>query len=128
MYEKFKSLLHNDQLFYGFLVILVGICSFGLGRASVVPVESQNPPSKVIIEKTQTASAISVSAVGETVTDESTPAASGSVVGSRSGTKYHLPSCPGAGQIKPENRIEFPSAAAAEAAGYTKAANCPGLK
>ena len=50
------------------------------------------------------------------------------VVGSKSGTKYHLPDCPGAKRIKPENLVSFETIAAAKAAGYTAAANCPGLK
>jgi len=52
----------------------------------------------------------------------------GDIVASKQGSKYHLSSCPGAKQIKPENRVVFPSAAAAAAAGYEPAANCPGLK
>lgn len=55
------------------------------------------------------------------------PATSGTYVGSRSGTKYHLPSCPGAGRIKEENKVWFQSAEEARANGYTPAANCPGL-
>ena len=48
-------------------------------------------------------------------------------VASVSGTRYHLLSCPGAKQIKEENRIYFRSREDAEIAGYTPAANCPGL-
>ena len=53
---------------------------------------------------------------------------SGEVVASKQGTKFHLSSCPGAKQIKPENRVVFPTIAAALAAGYEPASNCPGLK
>ncbi len=53
---------------------------------------------------------------------------SGEVVASKQGTKFHLNSCPGAKQIKPENRVVFPTVAAAVAAGYEPASNCPGLK
>jgi methylphosphotriester-DNA--protein-cysteine methyltransferase len=49
------------------------------------------------------------------------------VVASKSGTKYHLPTCPGAKQIKSTNLITFNSKQEAEAAGYTPASNCPGL-
>lgn len=126
MYQKLKSLILDDAAFGAILVILVGIGSFGLGRLSVQenvttvneaavastfrPVETPRVvPESVIVPD------VDVAPVGVTV------------VASRSGTKYHLPDCPGAKQMKPENRIEFPSSAAAEAAGYTPAANCPGL-
>ncbi len=49
-------------------------------------------------------------------------------VASKSGTKYHLDTCPGAKQIKAENKITFASREEAEAAGFAPAANCPGLK
>ncbi len=57
-------------------------------------------------------------------------AASGSqqVVASKNGTKYHLPTCPGAKQISEKNKITFKSIEEARAAGYTPAANCKGLK
>lgn len=55
-----------------------------------------------------------------------TPTA-GKYVASKNGTKYYLPSCSGAKRIKPENTVWFASAADAQAAGLTPAANCPGL-
>ena len=61
-------------------------------------------------------------------TETETMAVEGVVVASKSGTKYHLPTCSGAKSIKPDNLITFASIAEAEAAGYTPAANCPGLK
>lgn len=52
----------------------------------------------------------------------------GLVVASKSGSKYHLPDCPGVKTILPANKITFSSPQEAERAGYTPAANCPGLK
>lgn len=51
----------------------------------------------------------------------------GQLVGSKNGTKYHYPWCSGAERIKEENKIWFQSAEEAKRAGYTPAANCPGL-
>ena len=45
-------------------------------------------------------------------------------VASKSGTKYHALTCPGAKQIKESNKIFFAAETDAEAAGYTRAANC----
>ncbi len=55
------------------------------------------------------------------------PSGGGQYVASKSGTKYHLPWCPGAKQMKEENKIYFSSKEEAEAAGYTPAANCKGI-
>lgn len=46
---------------------------------------------------------------------------------SKNGTKYYLPTCGTAKRIKEENRVWFATKAEAEAAGFTPAANCPGL-
>lgn len=124
MLKKLKPFLTDDAVFYTALVILVAIASFGLGRQSVVVSDTRTteiPVSTgVIINQAafqpQEAAVVVSEAAGATL-----------VVVSKSGTKYHLPTCPGASQIKAANKIEFTSIAAAEAAGYTPAANCPGL-
>ncbi len=51
----------------------------------------------------------------------------GLYVGSKSGSKYHLPNCPGAQRISAENKVWFASKEDALAKGYTPAANCKGL-
>jgi methylphosphotriester-DNA--protein-cysteine methyltransferase len=48
-------------------------------------------------------------------------------VASKTGKAYYLPSCAAANRIKEENKVWFSSQEGAEKAGYTKAANCPGL-
>ena len=50
---------------------------------------------------------------------------SGPVVGNPRSFVYHRPDCPGYGKVSPRSRVTFPSAAAAEAAGYHEARNCP---
>ena len=67
----------------------------------------------------------SQSAISEEGTE--TPVVLQQVVASKNGTKYHLPWCPGAKQIKDENKITFISAEEARVQGYTPAANCPEL-
>lgn len=56
-----------------------------------------------------------------------TDATTTQIVASKFGTKYYLTSCASANRISPANKIFFPNASAAIAAGYTKAGNCPGL-
>ncbi len=51
----------------------------------------------------------------------------GAVVGSKNGSVYHLPWCPGAKQINEENEVWFESRKEAEDNNYTPAQNCKGL-
>ncbi len=127
MHEKLKSYLENDQLFYGFLIIIVGIASFGLGRLSAT--EASLPAAETVRFST-TAALETVSTASSSQSEAFSaglPESGQAFVASKSGTKYHRLDCPGAKQIKPENVIGFTTAAAAKAAGYTPAANCPGL-
>jgi len=134
MKEKLKSFLADDALYMAFVIILVGVLAFLLGRLSVVQNTQQlaaavnplslcpttvcsiAPPSLPVAVPGATASA--------EITTIPTPPTTASYVASKSGTKYHHLMCPGAKQIKEENKIFFATTAQAEAAGYSKAANC----
>ncbi len=48
-------------------------------------------------------------------------------VASKSGTKYHLPTCAGAKSIVEANKVWFSTKEEAEKAGYTPAGNCKGI-
>lgn len=127
MLEKFKSLFLNDHIFFGLLIVFVGLGSFMLGRASVSQPEQLPALSKV----GEQSGSVSQSIDSEiTVKKEQSGGFGGDIilVASKSGTKYHLESCPGSKQIKDANKIFFSSREEAEAAGYKPAANCPGLQ
>lgn len=124
MSEKLKSLIASDHTFYSLLVLLVGFGGFLLGGGSVMEKSPILEPAPAQIVETMAKAPAAASDTGPVAV---APVVEGVVVGSKTGTKYHLPSCPGASQIKPENRLEFASVAMAEAAGYKPAANCPGL-
>ncbi len=122
MTEKLKSWLENDRNFFGLLLIVVALASFFLGQAAASPVDSGHESNSVVISEAKRKSA----PVDVDTTSTSNVNEPGKLfVASKNGTKYHRDDCPGASQIKPENRIEFATAAAATAAGYTPAANCP---
>ncbi len=128
MLEKLKSFLLNDQIFFAIIVVLVGIASFSLGRASVLQNIQKPPPVQA-----STQSAVTIERVKETTvpSQEEVPMekpVTRELVGSKSGTKYHLPTCPGAKQIKEENKVFFANTTEAQAAGYKPAANCPQLQ
>ncbi|OHA81526.1 MAG: hypothetical protein A2675_03605 [Candidatus Yonathbacteria bacterium RIFCSPHIGHO2_01_FULL_51_10] len=110
---------HRGDIFVGAIILLVAFVGFGLGRLSVTP-QTLSPaaPSGV----TQNAS-VAVAA--------NTPVSDGAeqrVVASKSGSRYHLPDCPGALQISDSNKVWFASRSEAEKAGYTPASNCKGLQ
>ena len=132
--EKLKSFVADDTLYTAVLLIMVAIASFGLGRQSVIeskPTKTiENKGAVVLTESPKTTTnlaPIPLTAVATEEIEGGTVPQSGEVVASKSGTKYHLPTCSGAKTIKPENLITFASRAEAEAAGYTPAANCKGL-
>ncbi len=124
MEQKLKSFLADDRVFTTLLLVIVGAISFGLGRQSVedFQVVGTTPAGVVFIEAAEGVSALSPADAATTL--QSTPR----VVASKTGTKYHLLTCPGAVQIKEENKLYFDSPALAEAAGLQPAANCPGLQ
>lgn len=122
--EKLKSLIADDAFFYSVLLVLVAIVSFGLGQRSVT-VNPVNQSASVVTSAPNRE--VDLRLVPETpISEQNTQ--TGTLIASKSGTKYHLPTCPGAKQIKEANKIEFSSVKEAEAAGYTAAANCPGLQ
>jgi endonuclease YncB( thermonuclease family) len=49
----------------------------------------------------------------------------GAVIGNRRSHIFHRPDCPDYFKISPANRVPFETAAAAQAAGYRQARNCP---
>lgn len=120
------------------LILVVGAGGFALGRASDhmqeevrIPVhESGEMGARVVegdIPHVQGESAVSSAALiqGAPHTPGSPPV--GGYVGSKHGTKYHLPWCSGALRIKDENKVWFTTKEEAEAAGYTPASNCKGI-
>ena len=120
MWERIKGLVADDTFFYTLVVLLVGVTSFGLGRsASFTDSPVEEPASITMTEVTPVASSGLA-----TATDASRI---GQFVASKNGSKYHFPWCPGAQQMKEENKIWFDSKEIAQAQGYAPAANCPGL-
>lgn len=144
MYEKLKSYLADDTVYTALLLIFVGALSYGLGyfagaatgpagailaQPTVLLIASATPPT--IVNSSTTAQPVPAVSVARPFTSSQTDGApaslSGPYVASKSGTKYHLVTCSGAKRIKDENKVFFATKNDAEAAGYTAAANCPGI-
>lgn len=135
--QKIKGLgmlVEKTEIYLVLLIVLVALGSFFLGRLSVfsdrvVPVTIESLPadkphvlgaSAPIIE-TYSQSV----AVPKTVLKE---VSKGMYVGSKNGTKFHLPWCSGAMRINEANKVWFQNKEEALAKGYTPAANCKGIE
>ncbi len=131
--QKLKSVVLNDAIFMALILISVGVISFGLGRNSVHPgpLESAKKQNAAAVTESRVPAAapekvnIVAPAVGSGATSATETAHT--YVGSRTGKKYHLPWCPGAKQMKEENKVWFATKDEAEKAGYTPASNCKGI-
>lgn len=113
---------HRGDVWTCACLLLVGWSAYNLGiiRARQGAVPLQDAP----LFRASAADVPQASATGQgsPATDRSDPR----VVVSRasSSRKYHHAWCPGASQINEANRVWFPTAADAEAAGYSLAGNC----
>lgn len=103
------------------LIILTATASYLIGRMSVLTDNSY--PTRIISSNPS----ISPQTSGTANASLKNDAMVGVYVGSKNGTKYHLPECPGAKRITDSNKIWFKTREDAESAGYTPASNCPGL-
>jgi len=130
---KIKGYLEIDRVFYALILILLCAASFGLGRLSVVgdvggpPIQKMTPRTSSQVGSPAAAQYIPEKATSTSVTPSKETSGEGAYVGSKNGTKYHLPWCSGAQRIKEENKVWFTDKESAEKAGYTPAGNCPGI-
>lgn len=117
------------KLFIPFTIILVAGLSFGIGRLSVVgkrePIKIEYDSQLITYPSSPETTERQGASVIKAVENVSPPSITeSSVVVSKNGERYHFLYCSGAKQIKDVNKIYFPNPKAAEAAGYTLAANC----
>lgn len=109
--ERIKGLRASLEGWVGPLVIvLVGVCAFGLGRLSAL---EESRPAVALYRAPE--SGVLPLALG------------GEFVASRTGSVYYYPWCGGARSIAEKSKVWFPSEEAARRAGYRAAKNCKGL-
>ncbi len=116
--KSYVTILDRKDVYTALCIVFTAIAAYLIGRLSVDT--GRTEPVRILSTD-----------VGATVVSRPTPPSqpqkNGAYVGSRNGTKYHLPSCAGARRIAPENQVWFATQEEAETAGYTPASNCPGL-
>ncbi len=140
MLKKLKSFILDDTTYIAILLVVTAVLSFGLGKLSVlqsgggiteasklVSVRSITSPVSTSTEENASNQkllplATSAPAVMQMVSTEAQPKKN--YVASKSGTKYHAMNCSGTKTIKETNKIYFSTEDEAQAAGYTRSANC----
>jgi len=125
--NKIKTSLENslqDNLIFTILaIILVAICSFGLGRLS------KTTEGKTLLSIHQNPTIENLANISNSLKTQPSQIfpMGGKYVASKNSDKYHAPWCSGAQRIKTENQIWFNNKTEAETAGYTPASNCKGI-
>ena len=132
--QKIKSILNNyiesekgKDILIIFIVVLVGIVSFYLGRLSK---ESSQDGLKIEY-KSQEASAIGSSEenkpiieLNPSISERTQKDTLGKYFASKRGKKYYPIECSAGKTIKQENRIYFSTTQEAENAGYSLSSSC----
>jgi hypothetical protein len=119
----FDHITKSQNNFIFLIIVVTAFASFGLGRLSAG--QNGQKDSDILFEQPIFSEKTNKN------TDKnilSAASSSGSVVASKTGTKYYFPWCGSASRIKNENKITFNSANEARIAGYQPAANCKGLQ
>ncbi|MBU6321152.1 MAG: hypothetical protein KGI78_02570 [Patescibacteria group bacterium] len=100
------------------VLVAASLAAFGLGYLAGRDAGESAAPVSIEVTRPEPVAPGATAAAGQ---------GSGAFVASKNGAKYYLPTCSGAKRISDANKVWFASAAAAAAAGYAPAANCPGL-
>lgn len=126
--EKVKQWLlpREDEIILVVAIILVALGGFGLGRLSALheekfPIQIQSPLQTLESQNQQAGFLV------PNIENRGGEKKEKLFVGSKNGSVYHYPWCPGAQRIKEENKIWFSSREEAQKAGFRPAANCEGL-
>lgn len=129
LFKQFLKTLQRQDVFMILLIIVVGVASFGLGRLSLEDTQSSVSPVNLenILETYISTEDTPSTSAEKTATSQQENTTQRAFVGSKNSDKYHYPWCPGALQMKEENKVWFTSREEAESSGYTPAGNCKGL-
>ena len=117
---------HQDRLWRGFVLVLIAWSGFNVGiisaRKGAIPAQE----ATLFQSRTSIVSQTPVPAGQGSQTTVRLDKSDVRVVVSKgsSSKKYHYSWCSSGQRIKEPNRLWFPTAQAAEAAGYTLAGNC----
>lgn len=116
---KGQTGIDNTSILFLFIIVVVGVSSFGLGRLSLNN-NFNNKKSNIVIEEGE------IDKVNTTSRDSisTNKLQEGRYVASKNGKMYYSVGCSGAKRIKPENEIWFNTKEEAEKAGYELSSLC----
>jgi hypothetical protein len=128
-FNKIKSKigLDNITILYFFIIIGVGIASFGLGQLSAsyhrdIGNNIEVKDSNENILDNNSFDEIKIIEIDKNISTENTKEKM--YVASKNGKLYYEVSCSGANRIKEENKVWFATTVDAEKSGYAHASSC----
>jgi hypothetical protein len=140
-YAKIKGIyrvIDKKEVYWVLSIVFSGVGAYFIGL--MVGLDTGRPPVTIERFRLETPSPAAGSSTVTTV--QTTPSAPvpttqtvpktlqerpQTYVASKTGNKYHLPTCIGAKGIKEANKVWFSTKAEAEKAGYSPAGNCKGI-
>lgn len=126
IFHKIKGSTGIDKvtILYLFIIVGVGVSSFGLGRLSVINVGNDN--NSILITEKNTESYLDKQNLynEKNFTTQSILETEKRYVASKNGKMYYTLGCSGAKRIKPENEVWFSTEQDAEKSGYIKSSTC----
>lgn len=127
LWSKIKGLtgIDNTTIMFLFILIGVGVASFGFGRLSVTNTNISGIPPSISLEKRDLSQVSSIQGLSSKDSNNNTENTPGkNYVASKHGKLYYTSTCAGAKRIKPENEVWFSTTGQAEQAGYLFASSC----
>ena len=122
---KSKSLIDKSTIMYLFIIVGVGIGSFGLGRLSVVNTDKDSVDNGIsILSNKALLGDANIKENDSKLIEPINNVKEKRYVASKNGKMYYSPGCSGASRIKPENQIWFSTSQDAEKSGYSKSKSC----
>ena len=122
-----KDFIHRyyPGFFIFFLVLIIGLSFYigyeqGKGVTSTQGIVFSCPTTVLDTQKISPQVLGVQSSLVDTADTSPATATGGAYLGSKNGTKYYTPGCPGTKRIKPENYIWFQSVEDATLQGYSK--------
>ena len=119
--SKIKGRLGLDHiaLINMVVIVLVGICAFGLGRIS-----AQSPKIDESIAILDSQAVPYKSPISSFIKEDTNSTTKGQYLASKNGKLYYNVGCSGANRIKEENKIWFNTKEEAESRGLTMSSTC----
>jgi hypothetical protein len=125
LFYKIKSKIAFDKItiIYLFIIVIVGISAFMLGRLSLYSTDGLNSP-KMTLNSTNNLNLKEALSNSKIAPSEVYTQGEKRYLASKNGKMYYSLGCSGANRIKDENKVWFSTAIDAEKSGFSFATSC----